>query len=148
MRFQTTIRAAGKTAAGLPVPEEVVAGLGSSRRPAVKVTIKNHTYRSTIARMGGEYLISVSAENREAAGVKAGEHVVVDLQLDTEPRVVAVPADLAEALEGDTTAKEFFEGLSYSNQRRFVLPIEAAKAAETRQRRVAKTVAALREGRI
>jgi len=129
------------------VPKDVVSGLGSSRRPAVRVTIKGYTYRSTVARMGGEYLVGVSADNRQAAGVQAGEDVVVDVELDTEPRVLAVPADLREALDRDGRAGAFFDSLSYSNKRRLVLPIEAAKTSETRQRRVAKTVSALRDGR-
>jgi len=148
MRFESIIRLTGKTACGIPVPEEVVTGLGSSRRPAVRVTIKGYTYRSTVAHMGGEYLVGVSAENREAAGVKAGEDVVVDLELDTEPRVLAVPPDLADALDRDARARAFFDGLSYSNKQRFVLPIEGAKTSETRQRRIDKTVSALREGRL
>ncbi|WP_338202020.1 YdeI/OmpD-associated family protein [Candidatus Nephthysia bennettiae] len=131
----------------MPVPKDVVSGLGSSRRPAVRVTIKGYTYRSTVARMGGEYLVGVSADNRQAAGVQAGEDVVVDVELDTEPRVLAVPADLREALDRDGRAGAFFDSLSYSNKRRLVLPIEAAKTSETRQRRVAKTVSALRDGR-
>jgi hypothetical protein len=147
MRFQSTIRLTGKTACGIPVPEEVVSGLGSSRRPAVRVTIRGHTYRSTVAHMGDEYLVGVSAENRQAAGVEAGEDVVVEIELDTEPRVLAVPPDLADALDRDARARAFFDSLSYSNRQRLVLPIEGAKTSETRQRRIAKTVSALRDGR-
>jgi hypothetical protein len=148
MRFESTIRLTGKTACGIPVPEEIVSGLGSSRRPAVRVTINGYMYRSTVAHMGGEYLVGVSAENRQAAGVEAGEEVVVDVELDTEPRVLDVPADLKDALDRDAQARAFFDSLSYSNKRRLVLPIEGAKTSETRQRRVARTVSALRDGRI
>jgi uncharacterized protein YdeI (YjbR/CyaY-like superfamily) len=98
--------------------------------------------------MGGEYWIGVSAENREAAGVKACEDVTVDVELDTEPRVLAVPPDLAAALDREPRARAFFDGLSYSNKQRFVLPIEAAKTAETRQRRIERSVVALTEGRV
>ena len=148
MRFESIIRTTGKTACGILVPEDVVTSLGSSRRPPVRVTIKGHTYRSTVAHMGGEYLVGISAENREAAGVKAGEDVAVDIELDTEPRVLTVPPDLAEALGRDARARAFFDSLSYSNKQRFVLPIEGAKTTETRQRRIAKTVSALRDGKI
>ena len=147
MRFRATILLAGKTATGIRVPDEVVAALGPSRRPPVRVTINGHTYRSTVARMGGEYLLGVSAENREGAGVAAGDQVDVDLELDTEPRVLAVPADLAGALDQDPDARRAFDGLSYSRKQRLVLPVEQAKTPETRQRRVAKAVEALREGR-
>jgi hypothetical protein len=148
VRFRATILLAGKTATGIRVPAEVVAALGPSRRPAVRVTIEGHAYRSTVAPTGGEFMLPVSAEHREAAGVAAGDEVDVDLELDTEPRVLEVPADLSAALDGDAGARRRFDGLSYSKKQRFVLPVEQAKTAETRQRRIAKAVEALREGRV
>jgi hypothetical protein len=147
MRFRATIQLAGKTATGIEVPEEVVAGLGSSRRPAVRVTIRDHTYRSTIARMGGRYMLPVSAEHRSSAGVAAGDEVDVEIKLDTEPREVTVPPDLADALSRDPDAEQFFDGLSYSQKQWHVLAVEAAKTTQTRQRRIAKALSTLREGR-
>jgi hypothetical protein len=138
----------GKTATGIRVPPEVVASLGSSKRPSVRATINGYTYRSTVAPLGGEFMLPVSAEVRESAGVAAGDEVDIDLELDTEPREVTVPPDFMDALDGDADAKRFFDGLSYSNQRRFVLSVEEAKTAETRQRRIAKAVSTLREGRV
>lgn len=146
MKFQTTVRLNGKTATGLVVPSDVVAALGTSKRPKVVVTIGTYTYRSSIAPMGGEYLISVSEEVRKGAGIAAGDTVNVEVILDTEPRVVTVPAELATALDGDAEAKRAFETLSYSHQLQHVLAIEQAKTAETRQRRIEKTLAMLREG--
>ena len=137
----------GKTATGLEVPTEVVEALGAGKRPAVSVTIGGHTYRSTVAVMGGRYLLPLSAEHREAAGVAAGDQVDVDVELDTAPREVEVPADFAAALDADAEARRFFDGLSYSNKRRLVLAVEGAKVADTRQRRIAKTVMDLREGK-
>ncbi|MGZ3640054.1 MAG: DUF1905 domain-containing protein [Ktedonobacterales bacterium] len=148
MRFRATIQLSGKTATGIRVPEEVVTGLGSGKRPAVRVTINGYTYPSTVAPMGGEYMLPVSAEVRESAGVAAGDEVEVDVELDAAPREVSVPPDFAEALEGDADAKRFFEGLSYSNKRRIVLPIEEAKTPETRQRRIAKAISTLHEGKM
>ncbi|MGZ3679581.1 MAG: YdeI/OmpD-associated family protein [Ktedonobacterales bacterium] len=148
MRFRATIQLSGKTATGIRVPEEVVTGLGSGKRPAVRVTINGYTYPSTVAPMGGEYMLPVSAEVRESAGVAAGDEVEVDVELDAAPREVSVPPDFAEALEGDADAKRFFEGLSYSNRRRFVLSIEDAKTPETRQRRIAKAISTLHEGKM
>jgi hypothetical protein len=145
MRFEAVVELGGKTATGIPVPEEVVTGLGSSRRPAVTVTVKGHTYRSTIAPMGGRFMIPLSAENRTASGVAAGDRVEVDVELDTQPRELAVPADLASALAGEPEAKAFFDGLSFSKKQRLVLPIEQAKAADTRQRRVDKALGTLRD---
>ncbi|TMD67113.1 MAG: DUF1905 domain-containing protein, partial [Chloroflexi bacterium] len=140
MRFRAIIQLGGKTATGIRVPAEVVESLGSSKRPAVRVTINGHTYRSSVASIGGEFMLPVSAEIRERAGVAAGDEVDVDIELDTEPREVSVPPDFMDALDRDADAKRFFDGLSYSNKQRFVLSIEGAKTAETRQRRIAKAV--------
>jgi hypothetical protein len=147
MRFRATLVLGGKTATGIPVPDEVVDSLGAGRRPPVRVTIGRHTYRSTITEMGGVYMVGVSAENRASAGVAAGDEVDVDIVLDTEPRVLTVPADFAEALDGNPGAKQFFEGLSFSRRQRFVVQIEAAKTQETRDRRIAKSVDDLRLGK-
>ncbi|MGY1821131.1 YdeI/OmpD-associated family protein [Geodermatophilus sp. SYSU D00079] len=146
MRFTTTIELGGKTATGFEVPPDVVEALGSGRRPAVTVTLAGHSYRSTVATMGGRFLVPLAAENREAAGVAAGDTVEVDLELDTAPRVVEVPADLAAALDAEPAARRRFDALSYSHQRRHVLAVEGAKAAATRERRVTAAVAALLEG--
>lgn len=145
VRFRTTILQAGKTATGIRVPPEVVATLGSGKRPAVRVTIGKHTYRSTVAVMGGEFMIGVSAENRESAGVAGGDEVDVALELDTQPREVTVPPDFAAALKRDAKARRSFDGLSYSKKRSYVEPIEKAKTSDTRQRRIAKAVATLRK---
>jgi hypothetical protein len=147
VKFQGTLHLNGKTATGIRVPPEVVAALGDSKRPAVRVTIHGYTYRSTIAPMGGEFWIPVSAENRNGAGVTAGDQVEVDVELDTAPRQVDVPSDFAEALATAPDARRFFDGLSYSQQRWFVLNIEGAKKPETRARRVAEAVQRLSEGR-
>jgi hypothetical protein len=147
MTFKTNLLLAGKTATGIVVPEEVVAQLASSKKPPVKVTINGHTYRSSIAVMGGDYMVGVSAENRAAAGVSAGDSIEVDIELDTEPRAVAVPDDLVHALAKNPTAQTLFESLSYSNKLRHVLAIEAAKTPETRQRRVAKAVELFQSGK-
>ena len=130
----------GKTATGIRVPADVVEGLGSHRRPPVRVTVGGHTYRTTVAPMSGAYFVPLSAENRTAAGVAAGDRVTVDVELDTEPRVVQVPADLAEALARVPVARDRFGALSYSKQRAHVLSVEGAKTAETRARRVTKVL--------
>jgi len=122
--------------------------IGSSKKPAVRVTLRGYTYRTTVAVMGGRFLIPVSAEIRANAGVAGGDQVEVEIELDTEPREVSVPPDFTQALEGDEKAREFFDRLSYSNKSRLVLSIEGAKTAETRQRRIEKAVSALREGRV
>lgn len=147
MRFRTTIELAGKTATGFRVPAEVVASLGSRKRPPVNVTIGDHTYRSTVAVYGDEFFLPLNAQNRAAAGVVAGQEVEVELNLDTEPRQISVPADLATALAAEPAAAAFFDQLSFSHQREYVQWIEEAKRPATRTRRVERAVEQLREGR-
>ncbi|TYB58881.1 DUF1905 domain-containing protein [Nonomuraea sp. PA05] len=146
MRFRTTIELNGKTATGFEVPAEVVDELGGGKRPAVTVTINGYAYRSTVATMGGRFMMPLSAENRQGCGVAAGDEVEVEVTLDTAPREVTVPDDLAAALDAAPEAKKFFESLSYSRKRWHVLNVEGAKKPETRQRRVADTVAKLADG--
>ena len=147
MKFRAVIELGGKTATGFQVPPEVVEALGSGKRPAVTVRIGGHTYRSTVAPMGGASYIPLAAENREAAGVAAGDEVEVEVELDTAPRTVDVPPDLAAALDAEPSARAFFDGLSNSNKKWHVLSVVGAKTDETRQRRIEKSVAMLREGR-
>jgi hypothetical protein len=147
MRFRTTVRQSGKTTTGIQVPDEVIEALGSGKRPAVKVTVNGYTYRSTVAVLGGVYMVGLSAEHRAAASVTGGDEVDVDLELDTAPREVAAPVDLAAALDAEPAARRTFDGLSFSNKSWHVLQIDGAKTEETRQRRIAKSVAVLKEGR-
>ena len=147
MRFRTTLLLGDKTATGIRVPDDVVAALGAGKRPAVRVTINGYTYRSTVAVMDGTFMLPVSAEVRKNAAIAAGDELDVDIQLDTEPREVSVPADFAGALDADDAARHTFAALSYSQQRWFVLGIEEGKKAETRARRIGAAVARVREGR-
>jgi hypothetical protein len=136
----------GRTATGIEVPATVVEELGSGKRPRVTVTIGAYTYRSSIGTVSGRYMLPVSAEHRAGAGVEAGDEVDVTVELDTAPRTVEVPPDFAAALDAEPAARANFDKLSFSHQRAHVDPINAAKAEETRQRRIAKSVAMLREG--
>ncbi len=147
MRFETTIELGGKTATGFEVPDEIVEALGSGKRPAVTVTVRGHTYRSTIAVMGGRCLVPLSAENRASAGVAAGDNVEVEIELDTAERVLDVPDDLAAAIAADPEAQSFWDSISYSRRRRIVLAVEGAKAADTRVRRIEKSVTDLHAGK-
>jgi Domain of unknown function (DUF1905)/Bacteriocin-protection, YdeI or OmpD-Associated len=144
MRFRASVELNGKTATGIEVPENVVAGLGSHKRPPVRVTIGDYTYRSTVARMGGRFLLPVSAEVRKGAGVAAGDEIDVEVVLDDAPREVAVPDDLAAALAAVDGARARFEGLNYTMRKEAVRGVEEAKAAVTRERRIAKVVDGLR----
>ncbi|HEX4698723.1 MAG TPA: YdeI/OmpD-associated family protein [Actinomycetes bacterium] len=145
MRFTTTLLSNGKTATGIEVPAEVMIGLGGSKKPAVTVTVNGHAYRSTVATVTGRPMVGVTAEVRTGAEVAAGDRVEVDIELDTAPREVDVPQDLAAALAADPAAARRFDSLSYSNKRRHTLPVEGAKTPETQARRVAKAVATLHD---
>jgi len=145
--FRATVGLAGKTATGVVVPADLVGSLGSQRQPLVRVTIGDYTYRSKVAVRDGEFKLPISAENREGSGVAAGDEIEVTLELDTEPREVALPEDFAQALDAAPEARRFFDGLSNSQKQWFVQPIEGAKTPETRERRIGKGVERLREGR-
>ena len=141
--FTTTVtQAEGVNATGLPVPAEAVAALGTKKRPPVKVTLNDYTYSSTVAAYGDVFMLPLAAEHRTAAGVQAGDVVEVTLELDSEPRTVEVPDDLAAAL-AEAGASEAFGRLAYSTRKEHVRQVETAKAAETRQRRIDKIVASL-----
>jgi hypothetical protein len=147
MRFRTTIVQSGKNTTGIQVPDEVVEALGSGKRPSVKVTVNGYSYRSTVASMGGVFMVSLSAEHRAGAGVGGGDEVEVDLELDKAPREVTVPPELAAALDAEPAARATFDGLSYSNKSWHVLQVTGAKTEETRRRRIARSVEALKQGR-
>lgn len=139
---------AGKTAMGFEVPAEVVDALGAGKRPPVRVTINGYTYRNTVAVYGGVYLIGVSAEHRGPAGVSGGDVVDVDLELDTAPREVEVSPELQAALDADPAARATFDKLSYSNKSWHALQVTGTNNPETRARRIEKSIAALRAGKV
>jgi hypothetical protein len=145
MRFHSVVELGGRTATGIPVPNEVIEALGSGRRPPVTITVNGYTYRTTAVRMGGRFLVPLSAENREAAGVTAGEEITVEIENDAAPREVMLPDDLADAM--DAAARATYDGLAFTHRKEWVRWVEEAKKPETRMARIAKTVAALREGR-
>jgi hypothetical protein len=139
----TVIQAEGKNATGLRVPAEAIALLGSHKRPAVTVSLNGYTYQSTVAAYGDVFMLPLSAEHRAAAGVQANDEVEVTIELDSAPRTVAVPADLAAALAEQPGATAAFEALAPSRRKEFVRQVESAKAQETRERRIASIVAQL-----
>ena len=142
-----TLLSTGGNTTGIEVPKELVEELGEGKKPPVVVTFKEFTYRSTLALMGGAFMIPVSAAIRSKTAIKAGEKFQVQLEHDTEPRVVEVPPALQEALDQHPGAREFFSSLSNSSKKRYVLPIEEAKTEETRLKRILKTIADLEAGK-
>jgi len=141
--FHTTIKKSGGTATGIEVPPEIVEALGAGKKPPVKVTMNGKTYESTVAVMGGLYMVGVSAENRALTGVNGGDEVDVTIELDSQPRTYELPEDLAAALAGKPGATEAFHASAPSKRKEFVRQVNDAKTDETRQRRVAKIVADL-----
>jgi hypothetical protein len=129
---------------GLEVPPEVVAELGGGARPPVKITINGHSWQSRVAIMRGRHLLGLSNANRHAAGVEIGEEIEVELELDTEPRVVEEPEDFKKALDADPVARAAFDRLAFGLKRAQVHAIESAKKPETRQRRIEKAIETLR----
>lgn len=144
--FETTLTSSGNNT-GIPVPEHVIEQLGHGQRPPVLVTVNGYAYRSTVAVMGGRHLIGVSAAVRAATGLRGGDPISVTLEVADTPREVEVPPDFAAAMEERVPTRQFFDGLSNSLQRYHVDNINAAKAPETRQRRIEKAVALFLAGK-
>jgi hypothetical protein len=137
--FRSTVELGGKTATGIEVPPDAVAALDHGKRPPVRVTVGGHTYPSTVAVMGGRYLVPLAAEHRIAAGVAAGDEVEVTLTLDDAPRTVEVPEDFAVALDS-AGVRQAFDALAFSHRKEHVRAIEEAKKPETRAKRIAKAI--------
>lgn len=147
MHFRTKLFESASGTTGIVVPPEVVEALGAGKKPAVVVCLNGaYSYRSTVAVMGGRYLVSFSAERRRASGLAGGDDIEVELTLDTAPRDVPVPAALADALAANPAAKAAFDQLSNSRKKLHTLSVEGAKTDETRRRRVEKAIAALDPG--
>ena len=123
-KFQTTILTAGKTATGICIPDEIVEALNGGKKPPIKITLNGYTYRGTVAVMGGKYMVGVNAGIREASGVKGGDTLNVEIELDTDERKVELPAD-------------------FKKQKNHITLIEQAKTDETRQKRIDKSIANL-----
>ena len=141
--FTTTLLQSGNNV-GIEIPDAVVAELGGKRVPVIITLDGEYTYRNTTAVMGGKNLVGVSAEHRAASGVQGGQVVQVTMVRDDGPREVEVPPALAAALAADPVASAAWDALAYSHRKEHARAITEAKADETRERRVAKTIAALR----
>ncbi|WP_224702650.1 YdeI/OmpD-associated family protein [Devosia aquimaris] len=140
--FETQIAQMGNNT-GIEVPPAVIEALGGDKKPAVVITIGSFTYRSTVGVMGGKFLIPLSAERRQASGLKGGDAVTVQLERDETPREVVVPEDLAAKLAENPAAQAAFSSLSYSQQLRHVLSVTDARTEETRQRRIEKVLSTM-----
>ena len=144
--FETTVAASGNNT-GIVVPDEVIEQLAAGKRPPVLVSVNGYEYRNTVAVMGGRHMISISAAVRNATGLKGGDPIRVRLTVADTARQVDVPADFAAALAADERARTFFGKLSNSMQRYHVDNINAAKSADTRQRRIDKAIGLFLDGK-
>jgi hypothetical protein len=147
MKITLELQATGGNTTGFQVPDAFLDELGGGGRPKVVVVVNGYEFRSSIARMGGQYWLGVSSARRTEARITAGETYDLDVVLDRQERTIEVPDDLAAALAADPAAQAFFDGLSFSNKRWHVEQVTGAKTAETRERRVAKSVQMLGAGR-
>ncbi len=147
MKFHTTIKQSDGNATGIVIPDEVVTALGAGKKPPVKMSVNGYAYRSTVATIDGKFMVGFSADHRAASGLKGGDEVDVEIELDTEPRTVDVPADLQSALDAEPAAQATFDKLSNSLKGYHVYQVTSAKTDETRQRRIEKSIATLREGK-
>ena len=145
MKFRAKVIPSGNATA-IEIPTKVMEALGPQARPPIVVTINGHSWRSRVALMRGKALVGISAANRATSGIAEGEVVEIDLEFDTEPRVVPEPPDLAEALNADPEVRAAFDRLAYSLKRKHVNAIEGAKTSATRQQRITKLVTTLRQG--
>ena len=147
LTLKTTLQTRGPAAAVVLDDEQVSAvGEGAKRFP-VRATVNGYTWRTSVARMGGEFLVGLNREVREGAGAQAGDTVEVTLELDTAPREVEVPQALASALASDPAVKAAFDGLAYTHRKEYARWIAEAKREETRERRVAKALKMIREAK-
>jgi hypothetical protein len=135
-------------AAAFILDDDQVAAVGEgARRFPVVATVNGYTWRTSVAHMGGEFMVGLNKEVRTDAGVQAGDTVSLELKLDSEPRTVEVPPALADALDADPEAKTTFEGLAFTHRKEFARWIEEAKREETRARRVTQALDMIRTGR-
>ena len=142
VKFSTTMSQMGNNT-GIEVPADVVAALDAGKRPPVVVNVNGYEYRSTIAPMGGKYLLPFSAARRQESGIQGGDAIDVELTVDATPRTVEVPDDLRSALDASPTATTAWEKLSYTQKKEHARSVREAQKAETRTRRIAAVIAKL-----
>jgi hypothetical protein len=147
MKFHTTLLQGGKTATGIEIPSEILEKLAAGKKPPVKLTVNGYAYRSTVATIDGRYMVGFNADHRAASGIRGGDDIDVEIELDNQPRTVDLPADFQAALDGEPAAKRTFEKLSNSMKGYHVSQVTTAKTEETRQRRIQKSIGVLRAGK-
>lgn len=147
IRFSTRLEPRGPAAAVVLDDDQVaLVGEGAKRFP-VLASVNGYAWRTSVARMGGEFLVGLNREVRQAAGVEAGDQVDVSLELDEDPRDVALPGDLAAALAADAEAQAKFEAMAFTHRKEYARWVAEAKRDDTRQRRVDQALEMIRAGK-
>jgi Domain of unknown function (DUF1905)/Bacteriocin-protection, YdeI or OmpD-Associated len=136
----------GTEAAILKPPFDVVEVFQRKGRVPVKGTINRFPFRSSLMNMGDGHMMVVNAQLRAGAKCKAGDTVIVLMELDEDKRKVEVPAYLRKIIDRDPKAREFWPKLSFTHQKEYVREIEGAKKPETREKHIAAMMGALRKG--
>lgn len=139
MEFKTKIVQTGNKT-GIEVSEKILDKLGGGKKPLVVVTLNGYSYRSAVGKMGGKFMISLSAEHRKNANVKGGETLEISIVLDTAPRIVELPAALQKAFDKNKIAKANFEKLAPSKKKAIVVSINDARTEETKIKRIDKAI--------
>ncbi|ESQ74136.1 YdeI/OmpD-associated family protein [Asticcacaulis sp. AC402] len=143
MTFHTTLyQPEGRAVTGIIVPAPVVEALGAGKKPPVVVNVNGYIFRTTVAVMGGHYMVPFSSEHRAASGINGGDAIEVELELDSAPRVVEIPDDFQAALDA-AGVDEAFDKLSFTQRKEHVRAIEDARTPQTRARRIDKAIALL-----
>ena len=147
IKFRALLQPRGPAAAVILDDAQVAAvGEGAKRFPVV-ATVNGYTWRTSVARMGGEFLLGLNKEVRQGAGVEAGDEVEVAVELDTAPREVEVPEALAAALAADPQAKASFEGMAFTHRKEYARWVAEARQDQARQRRVQRALEMIRAGK-
>ena len=145
--FKAVIQDPGGGGAFVEVPFDVEEVFGA-KKPKIKAKIEGIPYRGILTRMGTDFhMLIILKSIREQIGKTFSDEVKITVELDTEPRVLEVPKDLLKELKKDKEAKVFFEKLSYTHRREYVMWIEEAKKEETRARRILKAIEMLKQGK-
>jgi hypothetical protein len=148
VKFRGTLTPGHQGGCLVAVPPEAAATLGLQGMPKIQAVIAGQPYRGSLMPMGdGTYCLGVLKSIRETAGVVFGDTVDVLLELDTEPRKVEPPADLARAIAADKKMAANWEKLSFTNKKEMARSLEEAKKPETRERRLKAAIAKLRAPR-
>jgi Bacteriocin-protection, YdeI or OmpD-Associated/Domain of unknown function (DUF1905) len=146
IRFKARLQPRGAAAAVVLDQSQVAEiGEGAKRYPVV-ATVNGYVWRTSVAVMGGEFLLGLNREVRRGAGVDSGDEVDVSIELDTAPREVEIPEVLAAALATDPEAATAFARMAFTHRKEFAQWVGGAKREETRQRRVGQALTMIRAG--